>query len=65
MLTPGTLMVTAVVAVVLVGSKRLRTLGEDLGAALKSFRQGLHGDPTPSTEKEVPPPPVEKNRDLP
>lgn len=44
MLTPSTLLITAVVTVVLVGGKRLRSLGEDLGAALKNFRQGLQGD---------------------
>lgn len=44
MLTPSTLLVTAVVTVVLVGGKRLRSLGEDLGAALKNFRQGLQGE---------------------
>lgn len=46
MLTPSTLLITAVVTVVLVGGKRLRSLGEDLGAALKNFRQGLQGDGT-------------------
>ena len=44
MLTPSTLIVTAIVMVVLVGGKRLRSLGADLGAALKNFRQGLQGD---------------------
>lgn len=44
MLTPGTLLVVGVVVVVLVGTKRIRTIGEDLGAALRSFRRGLQGE---------------------
>lgn len=56
MLTPSTLLITAVVTVVLVGGKRLRSLGEDLGAALKNFRQGLQGETsTVNSEKQSKP----------
>lgn len=44
MLTPGTIVVVLVVAAVLVGTKRIRGLGEDLGAALRHFRRGLQGE---------------------
>lgn len=44
MFTPGTILVTVVVAALLVGTKRIRHIGEDLGAALRSFRKGLQGE---------------------
>ena len=52
MLTPGTILVVVVVAALLVGTKRIRSLGEDLGAALRSFRRGLQGE---EAVKEEPP----------
>jgi sec-independent protein translocase protein TatA len=52
MLTPGTMTLTAIVAVLLVGTKRIRSLGEDLGAALRGFRKGLNGE-NESTTNEI------------
>jgi sec-independent protein translocase protein TatA len=37
----GQLLLIFLIATLVFGSKRLRHLGEDLGAALRSFRQGL------------------------
>lgn len=44
MISPGSLALTAIIAALVFGTKRLRTLGEDLGAALRSFRKGLHAE---------------------
>jgi sec-independent protein translocase protein TatA len=40
----GSLLIILIIAVLLFGTKRIRNIGEDLGAALKSFRKGLQGD---------------------
>lgn len=37
----GSLLLIFLIIVVLFGTKRLRELGNDLGAAVKSFRKGL------------------------
>ena len=38
---PGSLLLIAIIVVVLFGTKRLRTVGEDIGIALKGLRKGL------------------------
>ncbi len=45
----GSLLLIFLIVVVLFGTKKLRTIGEDLGQALRSFRKGLQ-DPN-DTEK--------------
>ncbi len=40
----GSLILILLIVVLLFGTKRLRTMGEDFGAALKSFRKGLNGE---------------------
>lgn len=40
------LLIILLIVVLLFGTKRLRTIGEDLGAALRSFRKGLHEEDT-------------------
>lgn len=40
----GSLLLILIIAILVFGTKRLRTLGEDLGAALKSFRKGLNDE---------------------
>ena len=42
-LSIGHLLVVLLVVVLVFGTKRLRTVGNDLGEALKGFRQGLRG----------------------
>lgn len=46
----GSLILILIIAILLFGTKRLRSIGEDLGAALKSFRKGLNG----TDKEEVP-----------
>ena len=53
----GSLLLTALIAILVFGTKRLRTIGEDLGAALRSFRKGLDGaanDEVPKDEEKAP-----------
>lgn len=38
------LLIILLIVILLFGAKRLRTIGEDLGAAIKSFRKGLDGE---------------------
>ena len=40
----SSLLVILVIALLVFGTKRLRSLGEDLGAAFKGFRKGLRDD---------------------
>jgi sec-independent protein translocase protein TatA len=42
-LSPGHLLVVLLIVVLIFGTKKLRNVGEDLGAAIKSFRKGLQG----------------------
>lgn len=53
------LIVLAIVALVF-GTKRLRNIGEDVGAAIKSFRKGMQddGEAAPPTQIKSDPPPV-------
>lgn len=48
------LIVLAIVALVF-GTKRLRNIGEDVGAAIKSFRKGMQeGDEQPKLKADPP-----------
>lgn len=38
------LLIILLIIVVLFGTKRIRTIGNDLGAALRSFREGIEGE---------------------
>lgn len=59
----GHWIVVLIVVLLLFGTKRLRNLGSDLGAALKGFKQGmadsnadpakLEADPKPETSAEA------------
>ena len=44
MITPGNLFLTTIIAVLVLGSKKVRHLGSDLGAAIKNFREAMHGE---------------------
>lgn len=48
----GSLLLIAIIAIVIFGTKRLRNVGEDLGAAVRSFRQGLQGDVEKTDDKD-------------
>lgn len=41
----GSLLLVFLIIVVLFGTKRLREIGNDLGAAVRSFRKGMQEDP--------------------
>ena len=52
------LIVLVIVALVF-GTKRLRNIGEDVGAAIKSFRKGMQdGDVDPQAQLKAEPPPA-------
>ncbi len=42
--SPGSLLLTFLIVLVLFGTKKLRTIGADLGGAVRSFRQALNGE---------------------
>ncbi|CAM4457235.1 MAG: Sec-independent protein translocase protein TatA [Legionellaceae bacterium] len=44
MISPSTLVLTTIIAALVFGTKRLRSFGEDLGMALRGFRQALNAD---------------------
>ncbi|ANS41674.1 Sec-independent protein translocase subunit TatA [Serratia inhibens] len=57
------LLVIAVLIILLFGTSKLRTLGADLGAALKGFKKAVGDDTTPpanATESQSNPQSVEK-----
>ena len=41
-MSAGSLLLILVIVALLFGTKRLRHIGEDLGAAFKSFRKGIN-----------------------
>lgn len=45
----GSLLLIFLIVLVLFGTKKLRTIGEDLGHALRDFKKGLE-DPKPSID---------------
>lgn len=49
-ISPGSLLLILLIVALIFGTKRLRTIGKDLGAAVRSFRQGLHD---PSSDEPV------------
>ena len=48
----GSLLLILLIVGLLFGTKRLRNIGEDLGAAVKSFRQGMQEDKVRPDEKK-------------
>ena len=47
-ISPGSLILIFLIVILLFGTKKLRSLGEDLGKALQGFKKGLSSDPTSS-----------------
>lgn len=45
-ISPGSLILTTLVVILLFGTKKLRTIGEDLGHAVRGFRKALNGEET-------------------
>jgi len=54
-LVSGQLLIILAIVIMLFGTKRLRTLGSDLGTAVKGFRKSIKDDDstTDSAEKEA------------
>lgn len=50
------LLVLVVLLLLFGGSKRLRNIGEDLSAGIKSFRKGMQDNDEPTQLKADPPP---------
>jgi sec-independent protein translocase protein TatA len=47
----GSLLLIFLIVLVLFGTKKLRTIGEDLGQAVRSFRKGLQ-DPNDKSQND-------------
>ncbi|MGE5089832.1 MAG: Sec-independent protein translocase subunit TatA [Candidatus Levyibacteriota bacterium] len=49
-------LIVLVVVVLIFGTKKLRNIGEDLGGAVKGFKEGMKGaeDSTPSAPADAP-----------
>jgi sec-independent protein translocase protein TatA len=43
-ITPTSLILVLIIVALLFGTKRVRDMGADLGAAYRSFKKGLHED---------------------
>ena len=52
------LLIILAIALVIFGTKRLRTIGTDLGAAVKGFKQAMHSGETEEQAKQL-----EQNKD--
>lgn len=48
----GSLLLILLIVVLLFGTKRLRHIGEDLGAALKGFQKGLKEEESKKIDKD-------------
>ncbi len=49
---PGSLILILVIVALLFGTKRLRNLGGDIGAAVKSFRKGVKDEDSSNQDQE-------------
>lgn len=43
-ISPGSLLLILLIILVLFGTKKLRSIGEDLGSAVRGFRKGLNSN---------------------
>lgn len=43
-ISPGSLLLVFLIVLLVFGTKRLRSVGEDLGQAIKGFRRGMLGN---------------------
>lgn len=49
------LLVVAVLIVLLFGTNKLRSLGSDLGAALRGFKKAMNDQPAPAVKSDAQP----------
>ena len=45
------LLIVLAIVIVLFGTKKLRSMGSDLGSAIKNFKQAAHDDAEPTNQK--------------
>ncbi|ABQ13234.1 Sec-independent protein translocase subunit TatA [Dichelobacter nodosus] len=57
--SPVQLLIVLFIAVLVFGGKRLRTLGSDVGAAIKGFKEAMKEEPTEPEKLEQQPPVIE------
>ncbi len=57
------LLIILVIVMLLFGTKRLRSLGSDLGSALRGFRKGLSDDEPERLEADPPGQPAESSNE--
>ena len=50
------LIVVLLVVLLVFGAKKLRTIGSDLGAAVRGFKQSVNEGDADATAKQIPPP---------
>jgi sec-independent protein translocase protein TatA len=48
------LIVILVIALIVCGTKRLRSIGSDLGGAIKDFKQAMHDAESSGAERRIP-----------
>lgn len=58
------LLIILAIVVMLFGTKRLRSLGGDLGGAIKGFKKAMDEDPEKIEKKEQQTPPVIEGEDV-
>jgi len=61
-LSPGHLLLLLLIVVLIFGTKKLRNVGEDLGAAIKNFRKGMQDGSDKGEQPQLkadPPPPAQ------
>ncbi len=55
-ISPGSLILIFLIVALIFGTKRLKTVGQDLGQALRGFKRGLSGEePLPEEKTKHPP----------
>lgn len=50
-ISPGSLLLIFLIILLVFGTGKLRSIGEDLGHALKSFKKGLKSDEQPKIDE--------------
>ncbi len=58
-------LIVLAVVIVIFGTKKLPTIGRDIGSALRSFREGAHADKASTTREDAAPQETEARTDKP
>ena len=51
-ISPMSLLLILAIVILLFGTKRIKTIGHDLGVAIKSFKEGLDSDTSSENKSE-------------